>query len=92
MTTDTRGIDYSTLPEHMQDGMRLYIESGINPGSFLRAVLENNLMEALGRADHINRHALFEYGSFLYNEAPPNCFGSPENVAAWIKAHEHKED
>jgi hypothetical protein len=33
-------IDYSTLPEHMQESMRRYIEKGIQPGSFLAAILE----------------------------------------------------
>ena len=77
-------INYSSLPFHMQDAMRLYIESGIQPGSFLTAVLSNDLMGALGRADDINLHALPLYGRFLYNDAPCWCFGSPEKVAAWI--------
>lgn len=78
-------IDYSSLPLHMQDGMRLYVEHGIQPGSFLTAVLSNDLMRALGRADDINLHALPAYGRFLYNDAPSWCFGSPEKVEAWIE-------
>ena len=78
-------IRYHDLPEHMRDGMRLYIERGIAPGSFLRAVLSNDLMGAMGRADDVNLKALPAYGRFLYNEAPSLCFGSPEKVADWIK-------
>ena len=78
-------IDYSSLPEHMQGGMRLYMEEGIEPGSFLMAVLENNLIEAFGRADNINRDRLFDFCQFLYNEAPNQCFGSPEKVKLWIE-------
>jgi len=77
-------IRYHALPEHMQDGMRLYIERGVQPGSFLRAVLSNDLMGALGKADDVNINALPAYGSFLYNEAPSLCWGSPEVVSAWI--------
>lgn len=77
-------IDYSELPEHMRDGMRRYIERGIEAGSFMTAVLSNDLMGALGKADDVNRHQLFAYASFLYNEAPRACHGSPEAVAAWI--------
>lgn len=84
-------IDYSSLPEHMQEGMKLYIENGIEPGSFLMAVLENNLMEAFGRADHINQERIRDYCSFLYNEAPRNCHGSPEIVDAWINRFREKE-
>lgn len=75
---------YDDLPEHMQDGMRLYIERGIEGGSFMMAVLCNDLMGACGRADHINRERLFDYCNFLYNEAPSSCWGSSEKVEAWI--------
>lgn len=77
------GIDYSPLPPHMQAGMRRYIEHGIEPGSFLFAVLSNDLMGAMGKADDVNLYALPDYGRFLYNNAPANCFGSKENVIAW---------
>lgn len=79
-----REIDYSTLPEHMQDAFRLYIEKGIPPGSFTTAVLSNDLMEAMRRADIVNRHAIFEICAFLANYAPIGCFGSPEHVSDWI--------
>jgi len=78
-------FDYSKLPEHMQDGMRLYIERGIEGGSFMTAVLCNDLMGAAGKADHINRECLFDYCNFLYNEAPTSCHGSREKVEAWIE-------
>lgn len=78
-------INYSSLPGYMQDVMRLYVEHGIFPGSFLTAVLSNDLMEALKRADDVNRECLPGYGRFLYNEAPCGCYGSPDAVAAWCK-------
>lgn len=81
-------IDYTGLPEHMRDGARLYIEHGVEPGGFLRAVLQNQLVEAFGRADDTNRAAMFQWAGWLYNEAPRGAWGSPEKVDAWIKAHE----
>ena len=77
-------IDYSGLPAHMQDAMRMYIEDGIEPGGFLSAVLENNLMRAFGRADSINAAHIKDYCAFLYNDVPGNCHGSPDIVTAWI--------
>jgi hypothetical protein len=77
-------IDYSDLPEHMQDGMRLYMEQHRRPGNFLTAILENDLMGALSKADDINKHRLLDYGRWLYNNAPPNSFGSKENVKLWL--------
>jgi hypothetical protein len=77
-------IYYGGLPAHMQDGMRLYIERGIPPGSFQRAVLSNDLMEAFRRADDVNSHAMRSYAVFLANQAPCGCFGSPDHVKEWV--------
>lgn len=79
-------VNYTSLPEYMRDGMQLYIEEGILPGSFLKAVLSNDLMGALGKADETNLAALPAYGRFLYNEAPCGCYGSPAVVASWCNS------
>lgn len=76
-------INYSALPGHMQHGARLYIERGIRPGSFLTAVICNDLFTTMEKADDINRHRLLDWCSFFYNEAPSDCYGSPEKFAAW---------
>lgn len=76
-------FNYSILPDHMQEGMQLWIERGILPGGFLTAVLRNDLMGALGRADSTNIDRLKDYGMFLYNEVPSECFGSDEKVRKW---------
>ena len=80
----TREINYSRIPEHMQDGMRRYIENGIPPGSFQRAVLSNDLMQAFARADDVNVAAMADYARFLYNDAPVGCYGSIEAVKSWV--------
>ena len=77
-------INYESLPEGLQDSMMRYIEHGIRPGSFLEAVLTNDLFGALGKADSINRHLLFDICQWIYNEAPYSCWGSKERVDAWI--------
>ena len=73
------------LPEHMQQPMSDYIEKGIAPGSFLSAVLSNDLMGAFGRADSTNIYRIKDFASFLYNHAPSLCHGSPTRVAKWIE-------
>lgn len=73
------------VPEHLQDGLRRYLLHGIQPGHFLTAVLENNLFEAMARADLVSRAGLFGLVSHLYNEAPRGCYGSREIVQAWCK-------
>jgi hypothetical protein len=84
----TRLIDYSVLPEHMHDGMRLYIEDGIRPGGFLYLILCNDFVHALGHADPINTARIVDFAKFLWQDAPLPCWGSREKVAVWIKAHE----
>ena len=77
-------VDYSFLPEHMQDGAREYVELGRSPGDFLHAVLCNNLVEAYGRADTTNTECMHDWACWLFNEAPSACWGSPEKVKAWL--------
>lgn len=81
---NTYHIRYDSLPEHLRDGMRLYVESGIQPGGFLTAFMSNDLMGAMGRADEISRAGFFQIASFLYNDAPSNCHGSSNRVREWI--------
>lgn len=74
------------IPDYMQDALIRYIDNKIEPGAFLMAVLCNDLSEACGRADDINKHLLFNYIRFLYNEAPRFCWGSKEKVREWLNS------
>jgi hypothetical protein len=73
------------LPQHMRRGMQDWIEHGqaSYPGGFLSALLSNDLMGALGKADDVNAHALPLYAAYLYNYAPSGCFGSPRAFSEW---------
>ena len=77
-------VDYSLLPEHMQEGARAYVETGREPGGFLEAVLTNDLVAAFGKADEINRAFMYSWAMWLFNEAPMGSWGSGAKVAAWI--------
>lgn len=76
--------DYSMLPEHMQEVARDYVEKGYEPGGFLFAVLSNDLVDAFGRADAINRAAMGAWAVWLLNEAPSTCWGSAERIHRWV--------
>jgi hypothetical protein len=80
----------SRVPPHTIGGIDRYVEHHIEPGSFLRAVLENNLREALGRADSTNRFALFDIVTYLYNCVPHNCWGDAKRVEEWLAVREAK--
>jgi hypothetical protein len=73
------------VPEHDIDALWLYFNDGIEPGSFLCAVLENNLMESMGRADMENRLCLFKICQFIYMYMPSVSHGSREKVISWMK-------
>ena len=78
-------IDYSAIPAHCQDSMKAYVETGRPVGGFLTAVLSNDFMEAFAAADEVNSRCIRQYALFLYNEAPPACYGSRKTVMAWIE-------
>lgn len=78
-------IDYAALPDDLREPLRRYIESGLPTGHFLGAVLQNDLREACARADVFNRARLFEIVSWLYNQAPGSCWGSPERFREWVQ-------
>ena len=61
-----------------------YVWHHLEPGGFMRAVFENDLVEAFGRADLENRRDLFEICEYVYNHIPADCHGSPEAVEAWL--------
>ncbi len=78
-------INYSILPLHMQEGMRLYLERGIPTGDFLHHILSNNFVAAGYQADDINQKCLWNYCRFLYNECHPLSWGKEETVWTWLK-------
>lgn len=85
-------VSYDLLPSHMRDGMRRYLEDGIEPGGFALACLANELVGAFGRADDVNALAMREWAEWLYNECPSQAWGSREKVNAWIKSFHNKEE
>jgi hypothetical protein len=74
------GVKQSTI-----DTINNFVTKGWEPGGFVTAVLENNLMEAFGRADEENRYSLFDICNYVYNEIPAGSHGSPAKVEAWMK-------
>lgn len=72
------------IPEHMVGAVRRYLEDHKSPGSFLEAVISNDLSEAVGAADIENLENLPAYVMFFYNEAPGNCWGTKDKYLKWI--------
>ena len=83
---------YPGVRQDTIDTINNYVTKGWEPGSFVMAVLENNLMEAFGRADLGNRASLFEICDYIYNYIPSGAHGSPERVQAWMKYIRNKKE
>lgn len=73
------------VPEHTQGALRRYVEQGMYPGGFLEAVLTNNLMAAVARADSENQAALIGICMFVYNEVPSAAWGNVDKMHEWCK-------
>jgi hypothetical protein len=73
----------SGIPEHLREGLVCYFADGILPGSFLQAVLANDLTQAVGRADPTSLRALPELLACLVQHAPAIAWGSAEAVLSW---------
>jgi len=76
--------DKYEIPLHMRDGLNRWFDDHREPGGFLQAVLQNDLITAAVVGDAINRSCLHNYVLFLINEAPTPSYGSPKNYLDWI--------
>ena len=72
------------IPEYMQGAIISYYENGIPPGNFLGAVIDNDLKEAIGRADDVNVNCLKAYVMWFHNQAPSGSWGHAGAVKDWI--------
>ena len=79
------------IRDDMMGAIQRYIDQGINPGHFLSAVIDNDLKEAVGRADDENLENLPAFVAYFYNEAPSSCWGSKEIRQAWVKSRFSQE-
>lgn len=73
------------IPNRIVEALKRYEQDRIPTGSFLRAVLENNLTEAFQRADDECLLRLRDIVSYCYNKLPSPCWGSKKQVSAWLK-------
>ena len=73
-----------TLPDHLKESIDAYVETGRPTGGFLRAVINNDLVMAVGLADEENLPLLPVFVWYLYNECPRGCFGFSTAWSEWI--------
>lgn len=81
-------IDYRRIPKRTMESLQLWVSRGVLPGSFLQAVLANDLMGAVVRADDENRAAFVEIVYWLRCEVPCECHGSLDHMGLWRRKHQ----
>lgn len=71
------------LPRQMWESLIEYTMTGRPLGSFLAAVVTNDLMQAIKRADDLNIQRLRDYVTWLESVAPIGSFGSTAAYDEW---------
>lgn len=66
------------------ESLSAYAERGRPVGGFLEAVLSNDLLGAIGRADDQSRRELADICTFIHMELPGGSYGSRDRMLAWI--------
>lgn len=89
--TDHFNWDYYDVPEHTREALANYFIHCYEPGSFLMAVLCNDLTGAATRSDHINRDALASIAQWVLHNAPNGSWGNREIVNDWLKKGEYQQ-
>lgn len=76
--------DADGIPKHLVHSLRGYAAHHYSVGGFLRAVLANDLMQVVGRADNDSLAAIARICAFVHNAMPARCHGSYEIVDRWL--------
>lgn len=73
------------VPERIMNSLHQYIKNHLPVGSFLQAVISNDLQKSVAMADKESLANLRAIVMFLYNHAPGSCWGSEAIYKEWIK-------
>lgn len=72
------------IPLHTEEGLKRYAVDRLPTGSFLQAVLSNDLKGAVVQADDMNQRALQNIVIWVMNVLPSQAQGSREKYLAWL--------
>lgn len=78
-------MDEIWIPPHTKQAIDDYVQKGLPPGGFVSAVLENDLANAIGRADVVNKQFIAQIVAYVHLEIPAACHGSIGAVTTWIE-------
>lgn len=79
------------MTDESRQSLYNYLVHGLEPGSFMTAVLSNDLYSACARADYTNVNLMQQYALWIVNHAPYGSYGSAEMVRGWLRKNEYFE-
>jgi hypothetical protein len=79
------GLTDFRFSAHLVESLEDYVRTGRPVGSFLEAVISNNLKDAVMFADARNICNLPAFASYMYNNMPAPSQGSRERYRAWVE-------
>ncbi|KKN81346.1 hypothetical protein LCGC14_0319590 [marine sediment metagenome] len=79
-------MSVTNIRPDIREALDNYAKKRWPTGQFLSAVLSNDLKGATGHADADNIRVLPAIVSYIYNDLPAPCWGSKEEVVAWLAA------
>lgn len=74
------------IPARTKEAIDRYVNEGIEPGGFTKAVLMNDLCAAVMRADETNSANLKDIVQYVYDTVPIAAFGSSKTIDMWIRS------
>lgn len=75
---------YLGVPPNIRGGLVRYVDNGLATGSFLTAVLTNNLLKTFTTADRTSLEAIDTIIMFVANTVPHVCRGTKNDFTCWI--------
>jgi len=77
--------DEKEAPEQIIASLILYRDEGVPPGSFLEAVLANDLWQSVSKADEDNLLTLHHIVAWLHWNMPGDIWKSHERIESHLK-------
>ena len=74
------------IQDHTKATLWNYLNHGLEPGSFMMAVLENDLLRVFGYADDESIRSLKPIVQLLYSRVPSGCYGSKTAIRDHMRA------
>ena len=78
-------FDHHQIPNHTRESLVNYLMKGWEPGGFVTAMLAMDMERALATADTANRQMMWVVGRWIIEDAPPESWGSYDQVTNWCK-------